>query len=440
MFEGNDAENGEWEWKYISTNQEFKEVLPMTHWLFQERMGLKAGECKIEVRNYVSRSLKPPRSPNYSRVRLTYLFRTDEHTRKYYTLLGSQSPRIGLLLEDIDMLAAEIANKHTASEEDTHTVTRSATVQLVASLSYSHDLVVDAFVKRVGTSSIVVYVSLNQVNDDEVIFAGEMSFVLVLLNSDGRPHKACKLEVTNSQETQMVAQGEHIKSNRTSAKRFQPNNQEMRQLHDWCTTSYNRSCSVLMTTRKVPNTISPTDMFLNYQKLMHYQQRNADNVIYGGYIMKQGLEQAFLAVLTHLKPGKIILVYYSLSFDLPVAIGTILNLRSQIVYTERNYVVVVVNARAASVADVEEMDIEESQYPTISNKFLVIFEVEHEPPEIVPTTYAESLMLLDAKRRAKTIFRDMYLSTAFRDNKDFKISERKLASLRNYNLMFSCKN
>jgi len=390
----------------------------MTHWLFRERNGLKAGECKIEVREFVSSGHKPRRSPNFSRVRLTYLFSTDEKARKHYTLFGTPSPRMGLLLEDFDMLAAEIANKHTGTEKGSYTVTRSATIQMEKMLRYSHDLVVDAFVKRVGTSSITVYISLHQRNDDSLTYTGEMSFVLVLLNSEGRPKKARKLEIVTSDEKWMAAQGAHITSYRTPAKRFTPDVQEMAQLHKWFTPDFNRSYSIVLPDNNSdllsPNTIHPTKMFLEYHKIMHYQQRNAMNVIYGGYLMKQGLEQAYLTVLEHLTPASIQLVYYSLTFDLPVAIGTILKLRSQIVNIERNYVFVVVNARATSVADLDEMVMAESENANISNKFLVILQVDKPPPELLPSTYAEGLRLLDSKRRAKTIFKDLEASAASR--------------------------
>jgi len=418
IFDLNQDEKNDWKWRHISKDQDFKEVLPMTHWLFRERNGLMAGECKIEVREFVSSGQKPPRSPNFARVRLTYLFSTDEQARKHYTLFGSPSPRMGLLLEDFDMLAAEIANKHTGSEKGSYTVTRSATIQMEEILRYSHDLVVDAFVKRVGTSSITVYVSLHQRNNDSVMYTGEMSFVLVLLSSEGRPKKARKLEIVTSEEKWMAAQGTHITSYRTPAKRFTPDVQEMAQLHEWFTPVFTRSYSIVLPDKGAdllsPNTIHPTKMFLEYHKIMHYQQRNAKNVIYGGYLMKQGLEQAYLTVLQHLKPGMIKLVYYSLTFDLPVAIGTILKLRSQIVNIDRNYVFVVVNAQATSVADIEEMVMAESEDANISNKFLVILQVDKPPPQLLPSTYAEGLRLLDTKRRAKKIFKDLEASAASR--------------------------
>jgi len=409
---GKQEEKDYWEWIHISTDQEFKRVLPMTHWLFRERNGLMAGECKIEVRKYVLRSHKPPRSPNFSRVRLTYLFSTDEKARKHYTLFGTSRPRMGLLLEDFDMLAAEIANRHTGRKVGSYTVTRSATIQMDGELDLKHDLVVDSFVKKVGNTSITVYVSLNQVNktdSNDVQFMGELLFVLVFLNSKGEKQKAPILEVNSNEEEHMRKQGAHISSYRTPRKTYSPSEDEMRQLQSWLTPDIQRSCSIIIPSELplLSNSTSPTNMFLDYHKIMHYQQRNTNNVIYGGYLMREGLEQAYLTVLDHLQPSRMKLIYYSLTFDSPVAIGTILKLRSQIAYIKGTYVFVMLNAQAINMADFENQMMETPVNAAISNKFLVVLQVDSELAPLWPTTYSEGLRILDAQRRAEKIFKDL---------------------------------
>ncbi|KAG2219695.1 hypothetical protein INT45_001867 [Circinella minor] len=131
--------------------------------------------------------------------------------------------------------------------------------------------------------------------------------------------------------------------------------------------------------------------------LMQPQDRNIHNNIFGGYLMRRAYELAYADAILYLNSRHAnLLAMDEVIFRKPVHVGTLLNLKSEIIYAEghphRSF-------QCRVVAEV--IDVEKNTHET-SNVFyftMAATDKETEPRRILPKTYAETMLWLDGKRR-----------------------------------------
>jgi acyl-coenzyme A thioesterase 9 len=107
--------------------------------------------------------------------------------------------------------------------------------------------------------------------------------------------------------------------------------------------------------------------------------------------MRQAFEIAWTNASLYSKTVPRINVVDNISFKKPVLIGSLLFLSSQVVYTRDNLIQVRVHAQAVDPQTSEKVT---------TNDFYFIFSVPpgHALSQVVPKTYAESMMYIDGRR------------------------------------------
>lgn len=131
--------------------------------------------------------------------------------------------------------------------------------------------------------------------------------------------------------------------------------------------------------------------------LMQPQDRNIHNNIFGGYLMRRAYELAYADAIMYLQSrSATLLAMDEVIFRKPVHVGTLLNLKSEVIYAEgyphRSFQVRVV---------AEVVDIEKSRRET-TNVFYFTMTADNDktqPRRILPKTYAETMLWLEGKRR-----------------------------------------
>lgn len=107
--------------------------------------------------------------------------------------------------------------------------------------------------------------------------------------------------------------------------------------------------------------------------------------------MRQAYELAWINACMYSKETPRICVIDDISFKRPVLIGALLYLTAQVVYTQDNYIQVKVHAQSVD---------RQTNKKETTNDFYFKFSVNPNSnmPQVIPKTYAESMMYLDGKR------------------------------------------
>ncbi|KAH3760844.1 acyl-coenzyme A thioesterase 9 [Pelomyxa schiedti] len=155
-------------------------------------------------------------------------------------------------------------------------------------------------------------------------------------------------------------------------------------------------------------TIAKTEF--NNLVYMHPQKRNANQTIFGGFLMRLAFELAWVTVHLVYKEEPRFLSVDDLNFLRPVQVGSVVTLRSRIVYSEENTVHVTVDTRVHQPKS-------ESQLTCVSH---LTFAVPHTDMFLVvqPETYEEAMLFLEAKRR-HTSHTQVVITDQATDSPDF---------------------
>ena len=144
-------------------------------------------------------------------------------------------------------------------------------------------------------------------------------------------------------------------------------------------------------------------------EVMHVQERNVHNKIFGGTLMRMALELATTCAYNVCSVFPLLLCMDDVLFLAPVEIGSLLQLRASAPFvcaTQRLCFVMVeanmINTSARSVVAGGHLSPQRSR---LTNEFHFVFRVDarHPLPQVMPESYAEMLAYLDARRREKEL-------------------------------------
>ncbi|KAI4210706.1 MAG: hypothetical protein LQ351_006482 [Letrouitia transgressa] len=323
---------------------------------------------------------------------------------------------------DLDALSGVIAYKHTG--ENVTTVTAAVDrITINHPLKELCDLELSGQVTfATGRSSMEISIQVakatepgSQVKQEEVLMT--CAFTMVSLDPwTKKPVPICPIKVETAEEKRLFALGEknyNIKKTRakTGLRKQTPNDEESDLIHAmWLQQlEYHDPNNPL---RKPPNTHYMSTTTLHSSQIMQPQYRNRHNfMIFGGYLLKTTFELAFCAAaaFSHSRP-----TFVSLdpsTFENPVPVGSVLYLSATVAYTEAAQTPapntgaleggsnVRQRTRVQIRVDSKVRDIEHGETkPT--GQFNYTFLVDKEI-RIVPQTYSEFMIWVDARRRAE---------------------------------------
>ncbi|KAL8768589.1 MAG: hypothetical protein Q9194_005669 [Teloschistes cf. exilis] len=314
--------------------------------------------------------------------------------------------RLGTIFMDLDALSGVIAYKHTGESVTTVTaavdrITINHPLQELCDLELSGQVTF-----ATGRSSMEISIQVAKAPEEGAAVQKEdvlmtCAFTMVSLDPNTKkPVAICPVKVETEEERRLFALGEknyNIKKARakTGLRKQTPNDEE------------NPNNPL----RKPPNTHYMSHTTLSSSQIMQPQYRNRHNfMIFGGYLLKTTFELAFCtaAAFSHSRP-----TFLSLdpsTFENPVPVGSVLYQKATVAYTEPASTEETSSSEGGQAGkftrvqiriDSKVRDIEHgSTKPT--GQFNYTFLVEKDI-EVVPQTYEEFMIWVDARRRAERV-------------------------------------
>ncbi|EME44486.1 hypothetical protein DOTSEDRAFT_34901 [Dothistroma septosporum NZE10] len=337
--------------------------------------------------------------------------------------------RIGTILMDLDALSGVVAYKHTGDGITTVTAACDRIVinhplTEICDLEYSGKVTYAS-----GRSSMEITLQVakaakegEQTKPEDVMLTCQ--FTMVSLDPETRrPINIPAVRTDTEEEKQIYAQGEknslHRKElGKRSLLKQTPNDEESDLIHAiWQKQlQYHDPADPV---RKPSNVHAMSKTQLNTATIMQPQYRNRHQfMIFGGYLLKQTFELAFCcaASFAHARP-----TFVSLdpsTFQNPVPVGSVLYLTATVVFTDPPMVASQSEDKSAEGqraensrtrvqvrVDSKVRDVEHGQAkPT--GQFNYTFTVDKDI-KVMPQTYTEFMMYVDARRRAKRVLESM---------------------------------
>ncbi|KAG2214037.1 hypothetical protein INT46_004952 [Mucor plumbeus] len=345
--------------------------------------------------------------------------------------------RTGKLLEDLDALAGAIAYKHIDNgdpEAPPVTVVTASVDRLDLFLPEAgiENYKLSGHVTYVGSSSMEIFIKAEIVPEGEdgssvdAIESPEnlgilrkntvlaTRFTMVAIDSGTqKPVKINPLRLTSPAEERLFEMAEANKKRKrrateTSLLRQPPTPEERLDIHD-IFLQYSQYTNGLSDDAFVnsqssdemqplpENMVWMRDTKIESNFLMQPQDRNIHNNIFGGYLMRRAYELAYANTNLFMKSSSpTLLSMDEVTFRKPVHVGTLLNLRSGIVLSE-GYPHRSVQVRV--IAEVVNIEKGTRETTNIFHFTLSSGNDKLKLRRILPKTYAETMLWIDAKRR-----------------------------------------
>ncbi|KXN67395.1 Thioesterase/thiol ester dehydrase-isomerase [Conidiobolus coronatus NRRL 28638] len=338
-------------------------------------------------------------------------FKTDsELLGQYENFFGVL--KVGKFIEDLDCMAATIAYKH-CNVDDVETapfylVTASVdSLVLIKELDINKNYRIFGNVNYVGFSSIEVMIKVEPYEEGEEDLAPRLAiessdrpynllstFTMVALDKFTRkPSQVNPLKADNELEKKVLKLGEASKEKKkklksTSLAKIPPTNEERLIIHD-------KYLESLKYKENKPDNVKYMEQtVLNSSLMCHPQNRNIYGFMFGGFLMREALEHAWITAYMFCKENPTIVRADEIVFKQSVPVGAILKFISKVIYSEGypdNEFQVAVEAWVIG-PDLSNMGITDTFHYTFKSRTKQV-------PKVIPRTYEESIQLLEGKRR-----------------------------------------
>jgi len=322
---------------------------------------------------------------------------------KYMTHMNSI--RIGRLLEDMDIFAVYLVFKHiNLTRTDTVQSPFSIVTALVDRIGVTQKIEADQDVKLsghvtwVGRSSAESTLHVHQMRDKQWEKVMEARFVIVARDALNRGSVVINpLVAETAEEKALLIKGQgHAAARRGKAKDslFQspPSEEEKAIIHDFFIRTVDHTAKTFKARVKPEHSVWMEDAKLKNVIICQPENRNVFNKIFGGFIMRQSFELAWACAYVHGGKRRPYIQYMDdILFEKPVEVGSLLYFNSQVAYTHGNYVQVRVGAEALDPNT-------KSLQSTNVFHYTFLLRGDEPAPTIIPKTYHEAMMYLNARR------------------------------------------
>ncbi|KAK3050403.1 hypothetical protein LTR09_008314 [Extremus antarcticus] len=333
--------------------------------------------------------------------------------------------RLGTIFMDLDALSGVIAYKHTGDDVTTvtaafdrivinHPLTEICDLELSGMVTYA-----------TGRSSMEISLQVAKAPKDgesakpEDIMITCQCTMVSLDPATKKPVNISPVRTDTEEEKQLYQQGERNSKHRKERSQRSllnktPNDEESDVIHDiWRRQlQYHDPNDSL---RKPDNVFFMDATRMQTTQIMMPQYRNRHNfMIFGGFLLKQTFELAFCAAasFSHKRP-----TFVSLDpsiFQNPVPVGSVLYLTATVVYTDPP--VVRASSDPRSTSEVKQTRVQVRVDSKVRNvehgetkptgQFNYTFTVDKDI-KVMPRSYSEFMMYIDARRRAKGVLESL---------------------------------
>uniref|UniRef100_A0A915AKY9 HotDog ACOT-type domain-containing protein n=1 Tax=Parascaris univalens TaxID=6257 RepID=A0A915AKY9_PARUN len=314
--------------------------------------------------------------------------------------------RFGKLLEDLDTFAIWLSYKHNQGGNLMGFPRHHPMMIVTAAVDEIHikpdydilpttDIIMEGHVSWVGRSSLEVSMHLSQEIQGSRRDFLSAKFITVSREPSGdRSTPNVPLKTTSPEEEKMVRKGLAAREIRKlneerSLMKTPPNDEERHILHNLFLQTIDPQSYSFRHRVLPPNHVWIEDAKLKNAVLCFPVDRNVYNKIFGGYLMRLAFELAWCNAAMYAKGRVKIAAVDDILFRKSVEIGSLLLLSSQVCYTVGNRMELSVNAEVLNVVTDTRVS---------TNTFYFMFKAEHDVPSIVPRSYADGMLFVEAKR------------------------------------------
>ncbi|KAK9869127.1 hypothetical protein WA026_002883 [Henosepilachna vigintioctopunctata] len=327
---------------------------------------------------------------------------TDQQLQeKYITFLGHV--RIGRLLEDMDLFAVFVACKHIYAPSIPDGLYPYALVTAaVDQIDFTdfvpkpnEDIKLSGHVSWVGRSSMEVVVWLEQQlhgNWHKITRA-----LFVIAGRDATNKKAAlvnQVKPLNQYEREMleggVARNNRRKKNlREHVSKVVPTAEEQQIIHDLYVATAEID-DLMINQAKFPSGLIAMDKCtISNVIFSHPENRNILNTVFGGFIMRNASELAWILGYQFSKYRPLSRSISDISFNAPIAVNSLIQMEAHVVYTHLQYYQIIVFVKV--------LDPIKGQ-TSKSNTFHFTFESPDLVKQVYPKSYHEAMLYIDGKR------------------------------------------
>ncbi len=300
--------------------------------------------------------------------------------------------RFGKILEDLDWTAGKVSYMHADGIENELAIVTAACdrIDLIAPLRSDCDLRIRARVNWVGRSSMEVGIRLeSKIADDFELVARAYFIMVARKNNQAAQINQLLLETDNEKRRFEHAQVRQEKRRALSQSNYlitPPTAEESILLHDLFLKIKNKQIDGILISETQKQSII----------LMHPQDRNIHNKIFGGHTMRLSFELAWNIAYLFVQHRLLFVTVDHVYFYQPVEIGSIMQFTGMIIYTGNTSFLVEVTA--------EVIHPESGEKETTNVCYFTFVSVdENRKPmpvsNILPHTYEEGLKYLDGAKR-----------------------------------------
>jgi len=341
-------------------------------------------------------------SPAGSWIRFKYALSSDSSIRDSWKKFYSEGVRVGKMLEIMDYLAGTVAYRYARANPTEKKVTMvTASVYDVAifesNIRSDKDLLFTGYVCHIGKTSMEIRIDISHSESpDEQVGSAYFMFVARDATDYSKSFKLPELSFDGEKNPKKcVIRNEYGKRNKERKKIFSeksvfkvpPSSEESIELH-----------------RLFKQTMDQANL-LNYSKicatqhekllLMHVQDKNRHGKVFGGFVMREATELAWMTALLNGDGSFPQYIHIDdVAFVRPIPVGSITKFRAVVSYTEDNLMHVEVTADNLKANNQEERVFEVN----------VTFSLAGTPKPVIPTSYFDGMLYLEGKRRVNNFY------------------------------------
>jgi acyl-coenzyme A thioesterase 9 len=368
-------------------------------------------------------------SPRQSLLQCKYPLETDALLRNTVADFSNWSSfRLGKFYEIVDALTADVAYRHAADDDNNSQEVTFVTAGHYHSRKFQKtdiqkDVVLRCYVTHVGRSSMEVRTDAlqQQCPDEKEMLLNVCHTIMVALDSAtmkplskvGKQLPSLVMEtVDDEQRLELAKKHQEMRSRRSaqamllrSPVSVPPTFEEMKRLHqlhvhrartkEQHSFSAASSASTGNSTKDDPSSPPPmvSDFTFRSSTVIFPEKRNVHGKLFGGFVMDEAQKLAQYTATFFAHGASVIpLGIDEAIFLQPIAVGDMVTFTARLVHSTETTcrVLVIVEVRDPSDA---------ARVPIRSNRLMFVFGGNHFRAGIVPNTYQEILMHLDAQRR-----------------------------------------
>lgn len=326
-------------------------------------------------------------------------FSDNEKLKRRFMLIDKPIPanlRWGLLLEELDKLAEDVALKYVRQFNKNARIVTAAIddIMLRTPADINKDLYLRARINYVGRSSMEVGIRIDQDGIDADSLAS-CYFTMVARIGEGNEAESVQVEpleyIEPIEKKRYKAAIDRRKSYRKQIDELEepPHKDEYKLLRKLHTAQEQEDFSGLLA----------GNLTMSSWERMYPEQENVPKKIFGGYVIRRAFELAMMHT-EQIAPNRPVFIRVNrINFLQPVRIADKLNFSSKIVYTGKTSISVEINIERVS---------RDQEKRALSNTCLFTFvnvdeNMKPQPvPQVYPTTYDEDERYLKAYRRHQT--------------------------------------